>query len=185
MGKPRRGPASEQDWKGQHSQLGAVLNIKSRQTGFQGLPPSLRLLSLVKPRRLRRPQSQQPANHLTAGKFTALARALNSETGPPWLLGPAQRFHGAIRPKGGRSRRSGETASNGRRSQRCNSLLFIWLLQGAPALGPQEESQERAVLAGKAGPAPAVLHHHCPASRPPPGTPAESARWSFGKGQSH
>lgn len=78
------------------------------------------------------------------------------------LLGPAQRLHGAIHQKDGRPR-TWERASNTRNSQCYHSPFLIWHLQGSWALGPQEENQERAVLAGKAE---VLHHHHLPSQHP-------------------
>jgi len=185
MDKPRRGPVSQHDWKSQHSQLGAVLGIKSQEAGLQGLPLSRRLLSLAKPQRFRRPRLQQPANLHTAGRFTGLAWTLNSEAGLPRLLGPVWRLHGAVHQTGGRSWRWGETASNGRGSQRYDSLF----LHSAPARGlgswSQEENQERAVSAGRAGAGSLrVAHRRLPGQHPLPGAPVKSSRTSSRKGQS-
>lgn len=170
MDKPRRGPVSKQDWKSQHSQLGAVLDIKSRETGFQGLPPSLRLLSLVKPQRFRQPQLQQPVNLQTAGKFTGLVWTLSSEAGLPWRLGPAQRFHGAIHQKSGRLWRSGETVSNRRRSQRCNSpFLYPASARGLGSRSAGGEPGEGSVSRESRGRLPA-------GPAPPPAQPASLLR---------
>lgn len=186
MDKPRRGPVSKQDWKSQHSQLGAVLNNKSQETGFQGLPLSLSLLSLVKLQWFRQPQLQQPANHLTAGKFTGHIWRLNSETGLPWLLGQQKDFMVPfIRRVGGRGgwerqQVTGEAASDVIPLQ----PVLARVLGSQPAGGDPGEGSVSRESRGRlpAGPAPPPAW---PASLPPGGASSKSSTWSSRKGQSN
>lgn len=78
--------------------------------------------------------------------------------------------------------RLGKTWNNGRISNWCNSASLHQFACMSPfwALEPQEEDQERALLAGKQGQAdmglaPRALLHH-PVQSCPPGNPAKSRR---------